>query len=72
MVNGVHGGAYGDIGTGSGGTGKVLVAGEVEERLRVQNRAVLASLKGLQERVGEVVAQAEGERWRRLFVGGLV
>ncbi|KAK4233001.1 hypothetical protein C8A03DRAFT_48311 [Achaetomium macrosporum] len=72
MVNGVYG-SYGDNGTGTGGkvgagTG---LAGDVEERLHVQKGVVLRSLRGLQERVGEMMARAEGERWRRFFIGGV-
>ncbi|KAK4158040.1 hypothetical protein C8A00DRAFT_28939 [Chaetomidium leptoderma] len=47
-------------------------AREVEERLRAQAGIVLQGLAGLQWRVGQVVGRAEGERWRRFWIGGVV
>lgn len=63
-------------GTGTtGGAGKggkrdqAMMAGE---RVRAQTGLVLRELEGLQARVGEVVRGAEGGRWRRVLVGGVV
>ncbi|KAK4121660.1 hypothetical protein N657DRAFT_647840 [Parathielavia appendiculata] len=45
--------------------------GEVEERVRRQTGLVLQGLRRLRARVGELGERAEGERWRRVVVGGV-
>ncbi|KAL2189388.1 hypothetical protein L209DRAFT_777008 [Thermothelomyces heterothallicus CBS 203.75] len=62
---------------GAGGSGHVAggesdLAAEVEWKVRSQTGLVLFGLRGLQERVGTVLARAEGERWRRWGVGGVI
>ncbi|KAL2152991.1 hypothetical protein VTH82DRAFT_4146 [Thermothelomyces myriococcoides] len=54
------------------GGGKPDLAAEVEWKVRAQTALVLFGLKGLQERVKTVLAQAEGERWRKWGVGGII
>ena len=73
-VNGVGAGAGGGTGMGMlNGNGKVdQAAAEVETRRRLQTGLVLMGLRGLQARVEAVVGKAEGERWRRFAVGGVV
>ncbi|KAG7288159.1 hypothetical protein NEMBOFW57_007684 [Staphylotrichum longicolle] len=78
MVNRVNGVGSNGVGVVNGvngagmGMGKVDQVAEVEGRLRVQTGVVLAGLRGLQGRVGEVVRAGEGGRWRRVFIGGVI
>ncbi|KAK3292141.1 uncharacterized protein B0H64DRAFT_405780 [Chaetomium fimeti] len=74
-VNGAGVGVMGVNGVGMmgvNGYGKVDQAAEVEGRRRMQTGLVLMGLRGLQARVEAVVGKAEGERWRRFAVGGVV
>ncbi|KAH6856891.1 hypothetical protein B0I37DRAFT_368735, partial [Chaetomium sp. MPI-CAGE-AT-0009] len=67
-VNGMGVNGYGDVNV----NGKVDQAAEVESRRRLQTGLVLMGLRGLQARVEVVVGKAEGERWRRFAVGGVI
>ncbi|KAK3903110.1 hypothetical protein C8A05DRAFT_43591 [Staphylotrichum tortipilum] len=59
MVNGV--------GKGDGGQAAAAAAARVSAQMGL----VVAGLRGLRGRVGEVVGKAEGQRWRRILVGGV-
>ncbi|KAL2159477.1 hypothetical protein VTH06DRAFT_2482 [Thermothelomyces fergusii] len=63
MVHDVNGHAAG---------GKSDLAAEVEWKVQSQTGLVLSDLRALQERVKTVLARAEGERWRRWGVGGII
>ncbi|AEO67167.1 uncharacterized protein THITE_128347 [Thermothielavioides terrestris NRRL 8126] len=59
-------------GRGQGQAGQEQLAGDVEERVRVQTGLVLGELGRLVESVREIARRAEGERWRRVLVGGVI
>jgi hypothetical protein len=72
MVNGHNNGTVAGAGDGYGGKGGGGEAARVGERLREQSGIVLGRLRGLAGDVGEVVGEAEGQRWRRVLVGGIL
>ncbi|KAL1842565.1 hypothetical protein VTJ49DRAFT_4848 [Mycothermus thermophilus] len=66
------GGGGGKAGHGSHERGNLQALRDVEERLSAQHRAVVQGLRQLQGRVAEVARRAEGTRWRRFVVGGIM
>lgn len=74
-VGGEGGGAREGEGEGEGkgkGKGGPHRGDELAARVRAQARMAADALAGAREAVGEVILRGEGQRWRRLLVGGLM